>query len=794
MGIINDRLALLITADAAQAVREIEKVGRTAERDLGKATAGADKFANTAVKAGAAMVGFGAIVGGALFKAAQASSVAQVTDEKLNNSLANAPKLAGANRQAFVELAQSIQRYSVVDDEAVKTTEATLAQFGLTQQQILALTPLVVDLSRKMGIDLDAASKAVGKAVEGNVGGLQRMGIIIKTTAGGTVDFSAVLDALRGKVGGFAEAEGKTFEGQLTRIKNQLHDVEEGVGVGVVQAFGNVLGPVSRASVAFNELDDGTKATIGRFATIGSATVGAVGALGLLAGTVKKLQDAFRGTDGALNNFGRAAGALGTIGAVAGTVVVLAESFNALDSKINQLQHGEANLPKIASDLADFAKSGQSAGELTKQFGANLDDLADKLETIKHYGPKGPSILPHIAGDVITGYTDAKKDVDALDKSLAALVTSGRADLAASAHDRMAEAVRKGGGSVKDFDHELNDYHKALDQATFASKTTGGATQDLTDDVTGLASAVKTAAESLDSGVSAIRALEQADFRVTDTQKALTEAQGAGARKAKDIADANRGLADATRSVSDAETALTDARRQAPRDLAKARTDETTTAHQLEQATNDAAAALLRYGAGSKQAIDAADKLAAAQEGHADAADKLNSLQKDADHPKSVQDAEQRLADAKQSQLDSQDKLNKAKAEDPAAEVAKAEQDATDAAQARQQAYDKVLTLQGAINTELGRSVDLTDTTRANLDQIVADLLKLQSLGGQPFNPGLPVPSARGGGPDGTTYATPPAPASNVTHINVTVPPGTDADLATRVGQSINWAQHTRIG
>jgi hypothetical protein len=793
VGIINDRLALLITADAAQAVREIEKVGRSAERDLGKATAGTDKFANTALKAGAAMVGFGAVVGGALFQAAQASSVAQVADEKLNNSLTNSPKLAGANRQAFVDLAQAIQRYSVVDDEAVKTTEATLAQFGLTEKQILALTPLVVDLSRKMGIDLDAASKAVGKAVEGNVGGLQRMGIIIKTTAGGTVDFNTVLDALKGKVGGFAEAEGKTFEGQLARIKNQLHDVEEGVGVGVVQAFGNVLGPVSRVSVAFNQLDDGTKATVGRFATIGTATVGAIGALGLLAGTVRKLQDAFRGSDGEINNFGRAAGTLGTVGAIAGTVVVLAESFNALDAKINQLQHGEANLPKIAGDLADFAKSGQAAGELTKQFGTNLDDLVSKLDTIQHYGPKGPSILPHIAGDAITGYTDAKKDVDALDKSLAALVASGRPDLAAAAHDRLADAVRNGGGSVKDFDHELNDYHKALDAATFASKTTGGATQDLTDDVTGLAAAVKTATASLDTSVSAVRALEQADARVTDTQKALTEAQGAGARKAKDVADANRDLADAERSIKTAVDALNDARRQAPRDLAKAKTDEATAAHQLEQATNDAAAALLRYGAGSKQAIDAADKLAAAQEGHVDAADKLNTLQKDAGHPKSVQDAEQRLADAKQSQIDSQEKLNKAKAEDPAAEVAKAEQDATDAAQARQQAYDKVLTLQGAINTALGHSVDLTNTTRANLDQIVNDLLKIQSTGAQPFNAGAPAPFSPAAGPVGKA-STVPAPVTNNTTINVTVPPGTDADLATRVGQSVNWAQHTRSG
>jgi len=193
-----------------------------------------------AVVAGAALVKFGAV-------SLKAFTNLQQTTLKLQNTLANNPRLADVTAASWDKQSHSLQELTGVQDENIRSAQAVLGQFKLTGRQVQELIPLVVDLSQKMGIDMTAASKAVGKATQGNTGILQRYGIMIQKSADGTVHFSDVVKGL-GVVQGYAEERGKTFAGQMDILKSNIQDAEEAFGK-FVEQLGVELLPVIKQIV-----------------------------------------------------------------------------------------------------------------------------------------------------------------------------------------------------------------------------------------------------------------------------------------------------------------------------------------------------------------------------------------------------------------------------------------------------------------------------------------------------------------------------------------------------------------
>ena len=73
---------------------------------------------------GAALVGLGSMA-----KASEEANLAQV---KLQNTIDNMPKLAGASADEFTDLAESIQKVTAADADAIVEAEALLGTFNLT--------------------------------------------------------------------------------------------------------------------------------------------------------------------------------------------------------------------------------------------------------------------------------------------------------------------------------------------------------------------------------------------------------------------------------------------------------------------------------------------------------------------------------------------------------------------------------------------------------------------------------------------------------------------------------------
>jgi len=205
------------------AAAESKTVASTRSMGSGVARFGALAQAGFAAAA-IAVVAFGA-------SAVRAAIEANEAHTKLANTFQNNAMLADQSVASFEAMADSLRNLTGVDDEAIQGAQALLGQFNLTGRQVQELIPLVVDLSAKIGVDLDAAAKAVGKSATGTTAGLKRYGIQVDEVAAQTDAFSATLDAL-GKVEGFAAQRADAEPWRL--LGAQWEELEERAGRGLL--------------------------------------------------------------------------------------------------------------------------------------------------------------------------------------------------------------------------------------------------------------------------------------------------------------------------------------------------------------------------------------------------------------------------------------------------------------------------------------------------------------------------------------------------------------------------------
>lgn len=409
MASFDETIRILIKADGMGAVRELEKVGKTAERELGKASKSTRNWGATFTKAGVGLVTGSVAVGAGLFKMAAAAEESERANLQLQNTLKNAPQLTGRSAKAFTDLATSIRKTTVVDDEAVIGIEAFLGAVGRTQSEILTLTPLIVDLSRKTGVDLDAAAKAVNKSVDGTARGLRALGVDIDSAAVKTDGFGATVDALRSSVGGFAQEEGKTFSGQVARLKNEFGELSEGIGSGVVESLQTAIGPLTAVSQKFQELDPETQGLIGKFGGFAVAATGLVGVLSVFAGQATKVRDALTqvGDDGtrSLNKLGKAAAGLAAVGAAVELGAVLKDIFVGQEQSTAGL---EGDLKKMATSLYSVTGTAEDTAESIKALDREFAAFVTAGPAVENLG------LAALQQDIDDGTISAKQLNDAL--------------------------------------------------------------------------------------------------------------------------------------------------------------------------------------------------------------------------------------------------------------------------------------------------------------------------------------------------------------------------------------------
>ncbi len=324
MAITVKELLIRITGDTKGATSELDKF----DKALDKETKKLDQWGKGFRVMGAALTAFG--VGTALFMKSSVEEYGKAEKSllKLENTISNMPALQGANIAAFQAQAAALQKMTAAEDDVIIEGMAMLGTFRLNQAQLQAMMPLVVDYSRKFGIDMASAAIQVGKALDGQVGALRRNGVSIDETVFKVDRFRAVQEALQEQVGGFSTKEGKTFQGQLERLGNQFGDLKESIGGTILPALQSILEPIVKLVNHFNNLSPAMKKNAGYGLLVASGLALIGGPTLLLIGYLPKLIAGFKVLSiwMAASNLS-AAGLAIAIGEVAITIALLVAAY-----------------------------------------------------------------------------------------------------------------------------------------------------------------------------------------------------------------------------------------------------------------------------------------------------------------------------------------------------------------------------------------------------------------------------------------------------------------------------------
>ncbi|MFI9622156.1 hypothetical protein ACIG8S_24920 [[Kitasatospora] papulosa] len=279
-----------------------------------------------------------------------------------------------------------------------------------------------------------------------------------------------------GKVGGgvsefmdYARAQGPVVADTLRNLGQALMNVLNAtseVGVGMLQVVNGLAGIVAA-------VPPGTIATMLQLAiAIKAVRLAAVGlaagraAVAAFGASLVAMQTAAAAAPGRMAAVTAAWGAMsrGARLAAAGTGVGLLVIAMMELSQIGK--KAPADIDKLTSSLGQFAESGKVAGEAARLFGADLGGLVTALNVVPQRGQDVDAFFKKFK-DNPTSIKDAKKQVEALDKSLASMVSSGKGDLAASALARIKAEMVGAGMSTAGLNGKLTEYNDALAAAAF---------------------------------------------------------------------------------------------------------------------------------------------------------------------------------------------------------------------------------------------------------------------------------------------------------------------------------------
>lgn len=216
---------------------------------------------------------------------------------------------AGKTSQQLQDTAAALQKISTYDDDQIlgKVTANLLTFSNVSGDTFDRAQVAVLDLSARLGQDLQSSAIQVGKALNDPVKGvtaLQRVGVSFTGTqkdmiksmveAGDVAGAQKlILDELFKEFGGQAEAAAKTSDGAWKQMQNSIGDAMEVIGKAIapfVTAFANFVKTVAEG---FSSLDPSTQQFIIAIGAVAAAVGPLLLALGFIIPAITALAPVF---------------------------------------------------------------------------------------------------------------------------------------------------------------------------------------------------------------------------------------------------------------------------------------------------------------------------------------------------------------------------------------------------------------------------------------------------------------------------------------------------------------------
>ena len=193
-----------------------------------------NKLDDALQKGAAAFLAVGAAAGAMAIKIGIDAVKAAVEDEKAQKSLAvtlrNTTKATDAQIAATEEFIDKTARATGVADDQLRPSLDRLVRSTQDITKAQKLQTLALDIAAGTGKDLATVTEALGKAYDGNLGALKRIGVPLDENIIKSKDFDAAVKALSETFAGQADVAANTFAGRMARIKISLDEAKESLG------------------------------------------------------------------------------------------------------------------------------------------------------------------------------------------------------------------------------------------------------------------------------------------------------------------------------------------------------------------------------------------------------------------------------------------------------------------------------------------------------------------------------------------------------------------------------------
>jgi TP901 family phage tail tape measure protein len=292
--------------------------------------------------------------------------------------------------------------------------------------------------------------------------------------------------------------------GDLEQLRGSIKTALIGQGEAGTSVLRHFAQGATGAVNAISGLPDPVQKTGFYMGALTSATLLTLGAVGTMVPKIREARTALVGLGAAGELANKGLGALGKAGAIGAGMVAFGFSVQFLSDKLTELEgKGAPAVDALTNSLVKFQATGKANNDIMKSIGEDGHQLSDDLDTLGQLGAGlGLTLNKTSFGTFGRGLDQARDRVDAIDKSLASLVSQGYEDQAAAIFKAITANLSP--EEVKQLRLALNDYTGALDgadtQATLAADSTGKVAAAATDAqyaVDGLSPAVRDAAAAL---------------------------------------------------------------------------------------------------------------------------------------------------------------------------------------------------------------------------------------------------------------------------------------------------------
>jgi hypothetical protein len=220
-------LKLALLADTKDFIQGLDKADKETKSF-------SNKLDDALKKGAAAFLAVGAAAGAMALKIGIDAVKAAIEDEKAQVSLAttlrNTTKATDAQVKSVEDYIDKTARATGVADDQLRPSLDRLVRSTQDVTKAQKLQTLALDIAAGTGKDLATVSEALGKAYDGNLGALKRIGVPLDENIVKTKDFDAAVIALSTTFAGQADAAADTFAGRMARIKIAIDEAKEQLG------------------------------------------------------------------------------------------------------------------------------------------------------------------------------------------------------------------------------------------------------------------------------------------------------------------------------------------------------------------------------------------------------------------------------------------------------------------------------------------------------------------------------------------------------------------------------------